>query len=161
MFLYTFIMRIDLTNPDLECLMFDRYFGIEDRFIDNLPNKLKMLFLSDKYNKSLDLLPNSLEFLAVGFHFTQQLNNLPTSINRLMVNFSIRDFEFLSRLPDSIEHLIFSQFTDIKQQTDKVKKLPNKLKEITIKNKYNDSYVSVLQFFERYKKENNLDFIYS
>ena len=152
--------KINLTNPDLECLMFDGNLKIESNLTDNLPNKLKMLFLSSQYNKPIDLLPNSLEFLAIGNPLTQ-LNNLPSSINRFVVNFTIKDFEFLSCLPDSIEYLIFTGFIDINGQTDKIKKMPNKLKEITIRNKFINNYVFALQFFETYKKENNVDFIYS
>lgn len=67
--------------------------------LDNLPNKLIKLILSEYYSNPLNNLPNSLEYLSIGNNFSHHIDNLPTSLKYLKINYhSIQSLNYLTSL---------------------------------------------------------------
>lgn len=153
--------KIKSIREDLECLVF--YYDPKPNYeiINNLPNTIKILLLSNYYNYPIDFLPNSLKFLSVGFYFTQTLNNLPSSLERLTLSSKVKNFDFLTCLPDSIEHINIKNLIEINEQTNEIKKLPTKLKELAYSGRFNDKNQCKLiyKFFQTYKTDKNANFI--
>lgn len=79
--------------------------------LDNFPNKLKILEMTDIiYNLPLDKLPLSLEKLVLGFkkEYNHSFDNLPSSLNYLEITFYeyLDDkIQILNNLPEKLEFL--------------------------------------------------------
>lgn len=88
-----------------------------------IPNSVKRLYFTKGYDCLFieeGVIPNSVEVLYVGnYHFS--VNSIPNSVKVIY----LFDWEDISNLPDTIEHLILG--VDI---TEKIDKLPLNLKRI-------------------------------
>lgn len=79
------------------------YYSIFNQNIDDLPNTLEKLSLSDCFNLPVDHLPSSLLYLKFGYRFNQEVNFLPSSLTHLIFGWKFN--QQINNLPISLVYL--------------------------------------------------------
>lgn len=147
----------DLFNYDCVCI-----YKCKNNFIniENLPNKIKILYLGNEFDQPIDYLPNSIIKLYLGEYFSYSLTNLPNSITTIVLNTIEHDLDFLADLPDSIEYLYFNAIYIGRLNTNDIVKLPSNIKNITYKilRYWTVKNIDIEEKLIKYRKVNNLSF---
>lgn len=122
------LKKIEFIKSDFFHIVYQ--YTLFNQKIDNLPNSLETLILSDEFNQQVPNLPHNLINLKFGIKFNQDVSCLPFTITNLEFG---RNFnQSVDNLPNSI---ITLKFGDMFNQS--VDNLPNSIKNLTFGDKFN------------------------
>lgn len=139
--------------------------------LNNLPLKLKELFISYHYNQPINNLPINLNNLYFGYHFNQLINNWPNNLTNLVMGNAFNEpidnlpnqlkilkcgykfNQFVDNLPDGLIELIFGNNFD-----KPIDNLPNQLKILQLGTDFNQSINNLPSSLNYLILHINLDF---
>lgn len=96
--------NLDIIESDLLCVYKYEKNSID---INNLSNKIKILYLLDKFNEPINFLPHSIEKLVLGVNFSKSLSNIPITVKTLELKHLYFDLKFITELHNFVENLLF------------------------------------------------------
>ena len=96
--------NLDIIESDLLCVYKYEKNSID---INNLSNKIKILYLLDKFNEPINFLPHSIEKLVLGFYFEKSLSSIPITIKTLELKHLYVNLDFINELHNFVENLTF------------------------------------------------------
>ena len=96
---------LEIINSNFVC-WYKYYENIID--INNLPSKIKILYLLDDFNENIDFLPDTIEKIVLGPKFNKSIENLPLSIRIIELRYQHDNLNFISQLHEQIEVLQFN-----------------------------------------------------
>lgn len=100
--------------------------------VDNLPVKLRYLYLRERFNQPIDNLPINLKCLEIGSNFDHSVNHLPPNLIKL--SFSEKFNQSVENLPENLQKLKFGY-----QFNRSVDNLPKNLTHLIFVGKFNQS----------------------
>lgn len=119
-----------------------KYLGLSDKFnlpIDKYPSNLEILRFGYNFNQNVENLPETLIELEFGLHFNQRIDNLPKGLKKLIL---FGDFnQPIDSLPEGLLKLKFPSGNTIGEYPGKfnqpIENLPNNLKSLMIGSEFN------------------------
>lgn len=151
---YYFNSQINIPNTNLKKIIFGYLFNQNVR---NLPMTLEEIQFGHSFNQDVKNLPMGVLIIHFGYSFNQDVSSLPESLKTIYFGYSFN--QDISNLPIGLENLYIANYSsiykcDFKQSinsipknvkrlalcnekyNNQIKKLPDKLKIITIVTKY-------------------------